>query len=126
MKTEFVTCLNCIDGRVQLPVINWILENYDVKYVDMITAPGVDGLLADKNNNVTDIFKKLTFSNDGHSTELIFIVGHHDCLANSVDYETHNEQIIDSMERIKESYSHCNVIGLWVDSKFKIKILYEL
>ena len=48
MKSEFVTCLNCIDGRVQLPIINWITTNYDVKYVDMITAPGIDGLMVDK------------------------------------------------------------------------------
>lgn len=126
MKSEFVTCLNCIDGRVQLPVINWILENYDVKYVDMITSPGVNGVLADKNSNVADIFEKLTFSNDGHSTDLIFIVGHHDCLANPVDDETHNEQIIRSVERIKESYLHCNVIGLWVDNEFNVQIIYEL
>jgi len=126
MKSEFVTCINCIDGRVQLPVINWILNNYDVKYVDMITSPGVNGVLANKNSNVADIFDKLTFSNDGHSTELIFIVGHHDCLANPVDDEIHNKQIIRSVERIKESYSASTVIGLWVNNEFKIKVLYEL
>lgn len=126
MKTEFVTCLNCIDGRVQLPVINWILENYDVKYVDMITAPGMDGILADKNNNVKDIFEKLTFSNEGHSTELIFIVGHHDCLANHVEDETHNKQVIDSVKRIKKLYSTCDAIGLWVDSEFDVQIIYKL
>ncbi|MEN6292607.1 MAG: carbonic anhydrase [Methanobacterium sp.] len=43
----FATCLNCIDGRVQLPVINWIMKNYNVKYVDMITKAGMDGFLAD-------------------------------------------------------------------------------
>lgn len=126
MKSEFVTCINCIDGRVQLPVINWILNNYDVKYVDMITSPGVNGVLANKNSNVADIFDKLTFSNDGHSTELIFIVGHHDCLANPVDDETHNKQIIRSVECIKESYSDSTVIGLWVDNEFNVQIVYEL
>jgi carbonic anhydrase len=126
MKSEFVTCLNCIDGRVQLPVINWILKNYDVKYVDMITTPGVNGVLADKNSNVEDIFEKLTFSNEGHSTELIFIVGHHDCLANPMDDETHHKQIIESVERIKESYSACDVIGLWVDCEFNVQITYEM
>ncbi len=126
MKNEFVTCLNCIDGRVQLPVINWILNNYDVKYVDMITAPGVNGVLADKNSNVADIFEKLTFSHEGHSTELIFVVGHHDCLANPMDDETHREQIIKSVKRIKESYSACDVVGLWVDDEFNVQIVCEL
>lgn len=126
MKSEFVTCINCIDGRVQLPVINWILNNYDVKYVDMITSPGVNGVLANKNSNVADIFDKLSFSNDGHSTELIFIVGHHDCLANPVDDEIHKKQIIKSVERIKESYSAPTIIGLWVDNEFGVQIVYEL
>jgi carbonic anhydrase len=92
----------------------------------MITAPGINGVLADKNSNAADIFEKLTFSNEGHSTSLIFIVGHHDCLANPVNDETHNKQIIDSVERIKEIYSTCNVIGLWVDSKSNIQVVYEL
>lgn len=126
MKSEFVTCLNCIDGRVQLPVINWILKNYDVKYVDMITAPGVDGVLSNRNNDVNDILEKISFSNEGHSTDLIFIVGHYDCLANHVDDETHNKQIISSVERIKESYSTSDVIGLWVDNKFNVHIVHEL
>jgi len=126
MKSEFVTCLNCIDGRVQLPVINWILKNYDVKYVDMITTPGVDGVLSNKNNNVNDIFEKVSFSHEGHSTNKIFIVGHHDCLANPVDDETHNKQLVDSVERVKESYFNCDVIGLWVGSESNIHVVYEL
>jgi Putative carbonic anhydrase len=39
----FATCLNCIDGRVQIPVIEWITRNKGFKYVDMITKPGIDG-----------------------------------------------------------------------------------
>ena len=92
----------------------------------MITVPGVDGVLSGKNNVVDDIFEKVTFSNEGHSTEQIFIVGHHDCLANHVEDETHNKQIINSVERIKETYSACDVIGLWVDSEFNVQVVYEL
>jgi hypothetical protein len=54
MKREFVTTLNCIDGRVQLPVIRWIMAYYEVKYTDMITAPGMDGILADKNSDILE------------------------------------------------------------------------
>jgi len=46
---KFATCLNCMDGRVQLPVIHWIKENYGVDYVDMITEAGMDGALASEN-----------------------------------------------------------------------------
>jgi carbonic anhydrase len=126
MKREFVTCLNCIDGRVQLPVIHWIMANYEVKYIDMITTPGMDGILADRNSNIEDILEKVNVSREVHSTDYIFIVGHHDCLANPVKDETHKKQIIDAVDHIKELNSSCNVIGLWVDSKSMIKIVYNI
>jgi hypothetical protein len=55
----FATCLNCIDGRVQLPAINWITEKYNVKYVDMITEAGIDGFLADENLDINSILKQI-------------------------------------------------------------------
>ena len=124
MKTEFVTCLNCIDGRVQLPVINWILKNYDVKYVDMITAPGMDKVLTDM-ANVDDILEKIAISKNVHSTNQIFVVGHHDCLANPVDDHLHKKQIVDAADNIKKLNLECDVTGLWVDNKFKVHVIHR-
>lgn len=123
MPTDFVTCINCIDGRVQLPVIQWILSNYEVKYVDMITEPGINGLLADRDAEVGDILKKIYISVEGHSTNHIFIVGHHDCLANPVDDETHKKQISESVNRIEEIFPSCEVIGLWVDNTSSVSMV---
>lgn len=125
MKREFVTTLNCIDGRVQLPVIQWIMDNNNVKYTDMITLPGMDGILADKNSNIQDILEKITVSRNVHLTDQIFIVGHHDCLANPVNDETHKKQIIKSVNRIKGHNPSCNVTGLWVDSNSQVHAVYE-
>ncbi len=47
MKKRFGTVLNCIDGRVQIPVTNWLKENFDVDYVDLITEPGIDKVLSE-------------------------------------------------------------------------------
>ncbi len=38
---KFVTAINCMDGRVQIPVIEYLKNNYGINYVDMITAPGL-------------------------------------------------------------------------------------
>jgi hypothetical protein len=43
---SFVTALNCIDGRVQEPVIRFLREKYKIDFVDMITEPGMDKILA--------------------------------------------------------------------------------
>ena len=125
MLREFVTCLNCMDGRVQLPVINWILSNYEVKYADMITAPGMDGLLADS-DDISDILEKISVSRTVHATDHIFVVGHYNCLTNPVTDETHKNQIVSAVKRIKEFNSDCNVIGLWVDQCFMIQQILKI
>jgi hypothetical protein len=48
-EQSFATSLSCIDGRVQLPMINWIKEKYSVDFVDTITAPGIDKVIFDDN-----------------------------------------------------------------------------
>ncbi len=102
------------------------MENYGAEYVDMITTPGMDGILSDETCNIEDIQKKIKVSNEGHSTSFIFIIGHHNCLANPVTSEIHKEQIIESVYRIKKLNLNCNVIGLWVDSRSKIQIVHEI
>ncbi len=43
---KFATLINCMDGRVQLPVSRWIKKNFGVDFVDTITEPGPNGILA--------------------------------------------------------------------------------
>lgn len=36
----FATTINCMNGRVQIPVIDYMKSKYGVDYVDMVTEPG--------------------------------------------------------------------------------------
>jgi len=117
----FATCLNCIDGRVQLPAINWITEKYNVKYVDMITEAGIDIFLADENSNINNILKKVEISISGHGSRNIFVVGHYDCAGNPVDDITHKKQINTAVNRIKNLFPDLNVIGLWINENFTVE-----
>jgi carbonic anhydrase len=92
----------------------------------MITAPGMDGMLADKNLNIEDIVEKINISKKVHSTEQIFIVGHHDCLANPVSALTHKKHINEAVNRIKELNSSSNVIGIWLDNKSMVEIVASI
>jgi len=122
----FATCLNCIDGRVQLPVINWIMGNYSIKYVDMITEAGMDGYLAGKYSNITDILKKVEISINLHGSKNIFITGHHDCAGNPVDDTTHEKQITAAVYLIKKLFPDLNIIGLWIDDNFTVENIIEI
>lgn len=46
MDFRFGTAINCIDGRTQEPVIN-----LKQKYNDMVTFPGVDGVISNGENS---------------------------------------------------------------------------
>ena len=53
----FATSINCMDGRTQEPIINYMKQVYKVDYVDMINEPGPVKALAGKDN--LDFLKKI-------------------------------------------------------------------
>lgn len=121
METR-ATCLNCMDGRVQLPVITWIKAHYAVDYVDVITETGMDGVLA-KQEDISEVLRSIKVSvNLNHSTRL-FVVGHYDCRGNPVDEKSHREEIAESVKRLKPLWPAQEIFGLWVNSKWQVEII---
>ncbi len=119
---KFATCLNCMDGRVQLPVIHWIEENYGADYVDMITEAGMDGVLAGENySNMDSLVKMIDISVMKHNSNTIFIVGHYDCGGNPSDDETHKKQILIAIEKIRKLRLPAQIIGLWVSNEWTVE-----
>ena len=119
---RFATAINCISGRAQLPVITYIRNTQGVDYVDLITAPGVNKLLAEGIYlTTTELIKKSAeISVNGHGSRLIAIVGHHDCSGNSADKEVQWKQTLAAV-RIVDSWAlNARVIGLWVDEHWKV------
>lgn len=116
------TCLNCMDGRVQLPVLHWILENYPVDFVDVITEAGMDSVLASQ-DNINEILRSINISININKSARLFIVGHHDCRGNPVDEKTHREQIINSVKRLKTHWPEFDIIGLWVNSHWQLEVV---
>lgn len=118
----FATAISCMDGRVQIPVIEYIKQNYRVDYVDMITEPGPNKILADNDDKtvLTSIKKRVLISLDRHKSKLIFVVGHHDCAGNPADKETQLTQIILAVNAIKFWTLDAKILGLWVDENWRV------
>jgi carbonic anhydrase len=113
---EFVTCLNCMDGRVQKPMIQWLEKNHGAWHVDMITEAGMDGYLV-SNEDVPESLKyKIDISVNKHGSKDIFVIGHHDCGGHPVDEVTHRQHIIKSVGKIKKLYPGCSVSGIWISA----------
>jgi len=110
-----------MDGRVQLPVLYWIREKYNIDFVDVITEAGIDGVIAAQ-DNIEKIVRSINISVNINKSVRIFIVGHHDCRGNSVNEETHREHIIEAVKRLKKYWPKLEIIGLWVDSYWQVEI----
>jgi carbonic anhydrase len=118
-KGKFATSVSCMDGRIQIPLTNWIKENFSVDYVDTITEPGIDKLVAD-NTDLESIKIKVGISINKHESELIVVSGHYDCAGNPVSNEEHITQIKKGIEVISSWNLGVKVVGVWVDDTWKI------
>jgi len=125
MKYKFATAINCIDGRTQEPVIDFVRRKFSVDYVDMITEPGPDKILSEnKKSGITKSIKdNVLISTDKHKSRVIVIVGHHDCAADPVEKEEHYRQIKEAVQNIKEWNLDVDVYGVWVDKNWEAVLL---
>ncbi len=97
---KFGTAINCMDGRVQAPVADWVKNRFGVDYVDMITLPGPDKVLAER-ADVRDIYDRAEISVKKHGSKIIVLAGHHNCVGNAVDKEGHLGHIKKAVDAVK-------------------------
>ena len=119
---SFCTAVNCMDGRVQLPVINYMQERYDVPFVDMITDPGPNKILADLSDEdvVGSILKRIDISVHKHKSTAIAVVGHVDCAGNPSTYEEQLAHLEKSFAFLTSRYPGVEVIALWINEEWKV------
>jgi hypothetical protein len=109
-----------MDGRVQLPVLSWIKENYPVDFVDVITEAGMDGVLASQ-KDISEIQRSIRVSVDINHSLRLFVIGHHDCRGNPVDKDRHRVEITAAVERLKPVWPAQEVVGLWVNDRWQVE-----
>ena len=119
MTASFAASIQCIDGRVQAPISEWIRSEHGVDYVDVITEPGCDLALSERDR--PDIRSKVEISVRAHGSELVFVSGHHGCAANPCGGPEHEEQVRASVERVRGWGLPVRVEGLWVGSDWSVR-----
>lgn len=119
----FCTAINCMDGRVQLPVINYMKSRFKADCVDMITEPGPCLILAENKpkETIDSIRNRVDISVNGHGAKNLAIVGHFDCAGNPADRKEQIKHIQKSVAFMRREYPHLQIIGLWVGEDLEVQ-----
>jgi len=119
---KFACAINCMDGRTQDVVKNYIKENYNVDYVDMITEPGPNKILSSPElaeGLVKNIKKRVEISIHHHGSKVVAIVGHFGCAGNPTEKIEQIEHLKKSEETVKSFGFPVEIVLLWVDGDWQ-------
>jgi carbonic anhydrase len=125
---KFGTAINCMDGRVQLPVTNWMKSKFGLDYVDMITEPGPEKLISQGSpEHLKSVRTRVEISVNAHGSKVILVAAHHDCAGNPVTKEEHIRQVKDSLKLIKSwGLPVRDVIGVWINDHWTVEPIAEV
>jgi hypothetical protein len=97
-----------MDGRIQMPIYQWLQAKYSAKYVDTITEPGIDKLFFDS-SKAAEIKSKVLISVNKHNSSVIL-----------VSKEEHMQQIKNAVSVIKSWKLSVKVAGAWINENWQV------
>ena len=118
---KFGTILECMDGRPQRKVADYLATSFGVRHLDTITTAGTVRHLAQETEQTATLLSNLAVSVDKHGSSQIAVVAHHDCAGNPVPDKTQKQQIVEAATRIRDLYPTADVIGLWLDENWIVE-----
>lgn len=112
-----------MDGRIQLPVVEFVRDHFGAPYVDMITEAGPVGVLALRphSNVARAIFQRVEISIQAHGSTQLAVVAHHNCAGNPVSAREQAAQLVVCLKLLKRRYPQMERIGLWVDANWTVQ-----
>jgi hypothetical protein len=122
----FCVAINCIDGRAQQPVWDFLRYFCNTQYVDMITEPGVDKCLREGSDEAVEAIKsKVKLSIHGHGSNTVAVVGHYDCLINPASREQHLADITQAAKVVESWGLPARVVGLYVNEWLTVELVSD-
>lgn len=120
---SFCAAINCLDGRTQLPVNNYLMKRFNVDYVDMLTDAGPLGILtnAPDSPRAQAFFEQVEIVIDAHDVRELAIAGHWDCRGNPVPREEQLAQQAVVVEQFRTRFPQLTIIGIWVNEAGEVE-----
>ena len=124
----FATALNCMDGRVQLPVNKAVRSLFGVSHVDTITEAGIVRFLSAEphSRQTTAALSSIRISLDKHGSRGIAVAAHHDCAGNPCSDVAQQEQLHRAVAFLKKRFATCKIVGLWIGNDWEAKVVEPL
>lgn len=121
----FCTAIKCVDGRTHTPVISFLTERFQCDYVDFVTEPGVNRIIAENLDDtaVASIVRRVDISVQKHQSRGIAISSHADCAGNPAPEDEQRTHTIAAVKYIRTQFPSVPVIGLWVDANWTVSEL---
>lgn len=118
----FATAINCIDGRAQKPVEEWLKSHYHADFVDMITEPGPDlAFCTGVAVAIEELKHKVEISVNAHHSHVVAAACHYDCAGNPVSANEHKKEIERASNIIKSWKLPVEVVALWINRKWEVE-----
>lgn len=126
----FGTAINCIDGRAQRPVADWVQLECHVDYVDMVTVPGADQVLgltgsSESPDRIARLRQDVALSVRAHGSQVIAVAGHHGCAAFPAERAEHVAAIQSAARAVRGWGLPARVVGLFVNDWWAAEMVYD-
>lgn len=114
---RFATAVNCMDGRLQQPVSDFVRNRFAVDFVDMVTDAGV---VASIHQGVLDSVK---ISVESHNSVGIAVVAHENCDGNPIPEKAQRTQCLEAAQLLALYWPELEVVPLWVPADRSVEII---
>jgi hypothetical protein len=117
----FGTVLECMDGRSQRKVADYLTTSFGVRHVDNITTAGIVRHIAEETEQTPMLLANLEVSRRAHGSNQIAVVAHSDCAGNPIPDRAQKEQLAEAVSRLKELHPDAEVVGLWLNDQLIVE-----
>lgn len=102
---------------MQDAVKDYMQKNYGVDWVDQVTEPGPNKILADNADSaiIENIKKRVEISVHHHGSKVVAIAGHFGCAGNPTEKEEQIGHLKKAEEAVKQFGFPVEIVLLWVD-----------
>ncbi len=121
---KFGTLINCSDGRVQYPVMDYLKKSYDIEFFDAANEAGPLLTLTKKTDKcrLISLKEQIRTSLEEHNSKFIALVGHHDCTDNRGDRAFQENQMDEALDYLQRGFGKDKTyVGLYVNENWEVE-----